>query len=459
MYISWIHEFIHNLNSLIMGRWPKRNDSGAGSQNQASAQGQTGRWHGQAGGGTAEEKAFDLFAEMMINKIENAKGDWKKPWFSTEMPWPKALYGKQYNGMNALMLTFLSEARGYQLPIFATHERIFSLNFDKDEKGERVPLVDKESGEKLPFVHVLKGEQSFPVFLSQTNIVHKDTKEKISYADYVKLPADEQENYKVYHNNKVYLVFNVDQTNLKEARPEMYQKLVDENLPKKPEVAEGEKFSFEPLDQMVEGKQPWLCPIETNSGQKACYNSGTNKISVPEKALFEQGEEFYGTLLHEMAHSTGHESVLNRLKPAAFGSPEYAREELVAEMSAALSCHRYGISKTPDSRIEENSALYLKDWLSALKEDPKYIKTVLSDVRAATGRINVMVDNALEVINKESAKLDLRDDDDNTIQYDEDGNAINVDDGHYAADKKQGEDEGNGKKEESHEEHRPHRGR
>lgn len=427
-----------------MVRWKRNQDNGSEnqSQNQEQAQVRRGRWSKQQSKGSAEEKAYDLFAEMMIKKIENIKGDWKQPWFNSDISTPRALYGKHYNGMNALMLTFLSESKGYTVPVFATHDRIFSLNFGKDENGNRVPLIDKD-GEKLPFVHVKKGETSFPVILSQTNIVHKDTKEKISYPDYVFLPREEQENYKFYHNYKVYPVFNVDQTNLKEARPEMYQKLLDEGASRILKSIKGENFSFEPLDQMVEGKHSWLCPITTNNGSGATYNPSKNVISVPEKSLFLDSEEYYGTLLHEMAHSTGHKDVFDRLKPAVlFGSPDYAREELVAEMSSALICQRYGIAKSPDAKVVENSALYLKSWLASLKEDPKYIKNVLGDVRAASSRISVTIDSVQEIINKESNKLDLRDDDNDDLQYDEDGNVIENDGNHYAADKKQGEDEG-----------------
>ena len=89
-----------------------------------------------------------------------------------------------------------------------------------------------------------------------------------------------------------------------------------------------------------------------------------------------------------MTHSTGAENQLNRLKPSSFGSKEYAREELVAEMSAALVSQRYGMSKV----IKEDSLPYLKSWLDSLKEEPSFIKTVLQDVKKASGMINQHID-------------------------------------------------------------------
>ena len=89
-----------------------------------------------------------------------------------------------------------------------------------------------------------------------------------------------------------------------------------------------------------------------------------------------------------MAHSTGAENQLDRLKPTSFGSKEYAREELVAELSAALVSQRYGMSKN----LKEDSAAYLKSWLDSLKEEPQFIKTVLTDVKKATHMINQHID-------------------------------------------------------------------
>ena len=97
-----------------------------------------------------------------------------------------------------------------------------------------------------------------------------------------------------------------------------------------------------------------------------------------------------------MTHSTGAENQLNRLKPSAFGSNEYAREELVAEMSAALVSQRYGMSKT----LKEDSLPYLKGWLNSLKEEPAFIKTVLQDVKKASGMINQHIDKVQMELDK-----------------------------------------------------------
>ena len=132
----------------------------------------------------------------------------------------------------------------------------------------------------------------------------------------------------------------------------------------------------------------WICPIKPLHQDDAYYSISRNEIVVPEKEQFKSGEAFYGALFHEMMHSTGVEGVLDRIKPTAFGSPEYAREELVAELGSALVAQRYGMTK----HIKEDSCVYLKGWLNELKESPQFIKTTLLDVKRAASLITQKVD-------------------------------------------------------------------
>ena len=92
-------------------------------------------------GRSSEDRALDKFAEMMIEKINTLQNDWKKPWFTEgSLTWPKNLSGREYNGMNALMLMMHCEKQGYKLPVFCTFDRVAGLNFNKDklEKDSRL---------------------------------------------------------------------------------------------------------------------------------------------------------------------------------------------------------------------------------------------------------------------------------------------------------------------------------
>ena len=344
-------------------------------------------------GPSSEDKALDLFAEMMIEKIESINKDWKKPWFTEgALQWPKNLNGREYNGLNAFMLLLQCEKQGWKIPRFCTFDCVQRLN--NTEKKDA-------NGETLPRVSVLKGEKSFPVFITTFTCIDKDNKERIKYDDYKRLSEEERKQYNIYPKMQVYRVFNVVQTNLQEARPEMWAKLEAENVRLTHEQGEGEQFAFAPIDAMIKDNR-WICPIKPTYGDNAYFSIRKNEIVVPKKQQFTDGEAFYGTLLHEMTHSTGHESQLDRFKPTSFGSAEYAREELVAELGSALVAQRYGMAK----HIKEDSAAYLKSWLESLKESPQFIKTTLLDVKKATSVINQYIDKiALEQQEKQTEEV------------------------------------------------------
>ena len=136
------------------------------------------------------EKIAPMFTELLIKKIECLKTDWQKPWItSLEQGLPRNIRGTLYNGGNVLMLLFYTEFMKFTLPVFLT------FNQAKEED-----------------LSVCKGARSFPVYYWFKFVVHKETKKTIKYEEYRKLPATEQENYKVIPQMKYYNVFNIDQT-------------------------------------------------------------------------------------------------------------------------------------------------------------------------------------------------------------------------------------------------------
>ena len=341
-------------------------------------------------GPSAEDKALDLFADMMIERIQSLSGKdgWKKPWFTEgTLQWPKNLNGREYNGMNAMMLLLHCEKEGYKIPRFCTFDRIQLFN-----------KAGKKDEEQKPRVSVLKGEHSFPVMLTTFTVVNKETKEHIKWEDYKMLSQEDREKYNVYPKLQTYHVFNVAQTNLKEVRPEFWEKLEQEySMPK---VEKDEQYAFEPVDRMIADNR-WICPIKPMFGDSAYFSISKNEIVMPEKRQFKDGGSFYSNLFHEMGHSTGAEGQLDRIKPATFGSAEYAREELVAELTAALTAQRYGMTK----HLKGDSAAYLKSWLDSLKESPQFIKTTLLDVKKATSMLTQHIDKiAMEIDQEKKAE-------------------------------------------------------
>ena len=244
------------------------------------------------------EKIAPMFTDLLIKKIECLKTDWQKPWIaSLEQGLPRNIRGTLYNGGNVLMLLFYTEFMKFTLPVFLT------FNQAKEED-----------------LSVCKGARSFPVYYWFKFVVHKETKKTIKYEEYRKLPATEQENYKVIPQMKYYNVFNIDQTDFAGKYPERYERMKKGEQPE--DCSDG--MIYEALDELVY-LQNWYCPIKVQYSDSAYYSPSSDHIICPQREQFPQGAEYYGTLLHEMAHSTGSPQRLNRTFGSLFGDALYAR--------------------------------------------------------------------------------------------------------------------------------------
>ena len=353
-------------------------------------------------GPSAADRALERFTELMIEKIQSFQGNWKKPWFmpGAAIP-PQNLSGRHYNGGNSLMLMLQSEKMGYEIPVWGTFDRITNLNYIKDKNANVFQARDKHWN-KLPMVAVNKGEKSFPVFLTTFTVVNPQTKERIPYDDYRNLSKEEQAKYKVYPKLQVFNVFNVaGQTNVAETRPELYEKL--KQMAAGQIENQGDLKSDPAIDKMIDDNL-FFCPINQVKGDKAYYSPARDEIVIPTREQFVDGEAFATNTLHECAHATGAASRLNRTMGHAFGSEEYAKEELTAELSAALIASQHGLTK----HVKNDSAAYLKSWLGSLQQGPDFLRTVLSEVKRCTGMINQRLDAIqLELDKGEKADFSL----------------------------------------------------
>ena len=111
--------------------------------------------------------------------------------------------------------------------------------------------------------------------------------------------------------------------------------------------------------------------IVHQEGDKACYQPAIDRVTLPTRQQFNSTAEYYGTAYHELVHSTGHKSRLDRLDHvAAFGSEDYSKEELVAEIGSAALVNHTGLETSASFR---NSTAYLQNWLQVLKNDKRFI--------------------------------------------------------------------------------------
>lgn len=121
------------------------------------------------------------------------------------------------------------------------------------------------------------------------------------------------------------------------------------------------------------------------ASDRAFYRPSSDTVTVPLREQFEDLNEFYSTMFHELTHSTGHKSRLDRKEinePSFFGSHDYSNEELVAELGAAFLCAESGVDNTL-----ENSAAYIQSWLTRLRADPKAFVTAAARAQKAADYI------------------------------------------------------------------------
>ena len=373
---------------------------------------------GSGGSGQSmADKAVEKFTEMMIDRMERMKaGDWKKGWIDGEAVYgmPQNINGRNYSGSNSFFLQMDSAMHGYKTPVYMTFLQIQKEN-----------------------ARINKGAEAMPVIYWDVAIKDANGK-RVDRDDYRNMSREEQDRCTVLPFMKAYHVFNMDQTNLAEVNKEKYDKMVEQF--KAPEMRDAKgMYENKALDRLFE-KQEWVCPIQYDKvSANAYYSPSRDIIVVPKKEqfnigkdkeeIYKDGMEYYSSALHEMAHSTGTENRLNRVKGDRFGDPKYAKEELVAELTAANTGYSLGF----DKRILDNNAAYLDGWISVLKENPKFIVSVMADVNKASNMVLEAVDKqrvALgekPILQKGDSKQDPLDD----ITFDN-GAIIKMKSGEYA---------------------------
>ena len=339
------------------------------------------------------DNALQKFSDMLIARMEQMKeSKWKKGWTdgrTAQFGLPQNLVGRPYTGSNAFLCQIHTTMEHYRMPVYLTIKQI------RDAGGM-----------------IKKGEHSIPIFKWDLRIKDKDGK-KLSESDYRNMTKEEQAECTVRPYLKVYNEWNIDQTNLEEVNKEKYDAILKrfKSEPIKDEVG---MYKNEAFDNLLK-EQSWVCPIEYEKfNESAFYSPKRDQIVVPSKKqfnisntpedVFKDGMEFYGTTIHEMAHSTGHESRLGRdgiVKIDQFGSDQYAKEELVAELTSALIGNAMGF----DSRIRENNIAYLQNWIGSLKKDPKFLKSVMSDVNKSSKMVLEHIDEQRQKLG-EKALLD-----------------------------------------------------
>ena len=289
---------------------------------------------GRRPGKTAEEYTQD-FAAKLTQQIEEGTAPWQKSWkrgenwipenFSTE---------KQYQGGNTLELMVQRTANSYNDHRWGTYRQIAAAGG-----------------------HVRKGEQGTRI-LAYKPPGRRDTQETTTPGEGAEEKRGERDVEKTRRGTwKHYTVFNVEQAEgLK--------------LPERKGVAIPQWEAQQNVEKVIRASGVTIREV---NGDRAYYNMARDHIVLPERTQFKSAEAYYQTALHEVGHSTGHKSRMNRESlqqgtTDGFGSQAYAREELRAEISAMMSSERLGVAYEP-----QHGAAYVASWVKALKDDPQEI--------------------------------------------------------------------------------------
>lgn len=276
--------------------------------------------------------AYEIVAQQIIGQLENNVAPWRKEWVASGYTPLSLSSKKQYNGINHWLLSFSAMGNGYTSPWWGTFKQI------------------KEMGGS-----VTKGSKGTPVVLWK----QFDTQD-----------ADGNDKKAVIM--RYFTVFNAEQADWENGAPAF-------DAPQQRDGVEVIANAQKVLDDYFARENVALA----FGGDRAFYSPSRDAIQLPTQQSFTSDQSFYATAFHEMGHSTGHKSRLNRdgvVENHYFGSELYSEEELVAEFTSAFLSSETGV--LPETL--DNSTAYIKSWLKVLKNDPKMLVKAVGRAQKAT---------------------------------------------------------------------------
>lgn len=284
--------------------------------------------------------------DQVLANLEKGNLFWTQGWVAAGAP-ESAVTGKKYRGINNLYLSLVAMAENYGDNRWATFRQMEEKGwtFKKDEEG-----------------HTLGKGKS--VSVEYYEMRDKETKRRFDRSVLDGMTFDEQREYmdkNVYWLRKFYRVFNCS---LMDGVPAKEMPMIDVN--DRIEKAEAILDYWNANESKI-----------VYGGSQAFYRPSTDEVHLPEREKFKSTQSFYDTAFHEIGHSTGHQSRLNRDLSGGFGSQSYAMEELRAEIASIFMAQDLGIEPSED-RLQNNAA-YIQSWKDEIKENPNALFTAIAD--------------------------------------------------------------------------------
>jgi antirestriction protein ArdC len=312
----------------------------------------------------SNQEVYEAITRRMIKALEAGTVPWRRPWnVGTGRPM-RMSSGDPYRGINVQLLALTAQERGYTSRWWGTYDEIARRSrMEKRTSARGRSYWASPDGTPRG---VRKGETGTKIVLSKTvtkNETGPDTGDQAERQVYLL---------------RMWSVFNAEQA---EQLPQKYYEQP---------VAEA-RDAQEVLDGYLQHGGPKLAyHLATGGKLDAHYNPVADRIMLPRREQFKTSEGFYATAFHEAAHSTGHksrharESLTDFSHDRKWGDPQYAREELVAEMGSAMLQATAGIET--DYQFDQ-SAAYVRSWLNALEMDPTLVPQAAAAAQCAVDLI------------------------------------------------------------------------
>jgi len=279
---------------------------------------------------TTRRDVYTIATERIIEQVEKGTVPWRKPWTDAGFP-TNVISKRRYRGINVMLLAML----GYEQNLFLTFKQVKELG---------ATVIRGEKGHLVVYWNYIEREEAAKERNDGTSMEHMAKKVPML---------------------RYYTVFNVAQC---------------EGLPAKHLTKITHDWApLESCDEIVT-EMPNR-PKLTHKEHRAFYDPLKDVVNMPKFTSFERPEAYYSTLFHELVHSTGHRSRLDRkglLEMAEFGSEPYSQEELVAEIGTCFLQSYAGIT----SEFEQ-SAAYIQSWLKVLKNDTRFIFSASTQAQKA----------------------------------------------------------------------------
>lgn len=282
--------------------------------------------------------------EKLLNEYIKALEENTIPWHcGWDFGRPKnAISNKEYNGVNNMLLTIVSSVNEYKDNRWCTFKQA------------------NDNGWKIK-----KGEKSVPVeFWSIYNVKEKRVYTPREYNFAIEKDPKKQKEFTM--KSRCYRVFNAEQI---------------DGIPVYEQTQKEVVNSIEAVDKLIENMEVGY----KETGNRAYYNQKSDMVVLPPKETFENDYYYNATKLHELCHATGHSSRLNRDVIGVFGTREYAKEELRAEISSSLLMQELGL-KFNDQHIEWHKA-YVQDWIKVLKDDQNELFKAIKEANKIVGYV------------------------------------------------------------------------